>query len=111
MEQQNSYHRPLKDVSLGIYELINHTTMEAAQGIKIEPDEVGEITGGEVSTNIDPDANSYINTQMMLQTQMNFGFGPQRLDLESVGDYGVDRNIVGRISENNNQTADSMNKT
>lgn len=27
MEQQNTYHRPLKDVAMGIYELINQSSL------------------------------------------------------------------------------------
>lgn len=27
MEQQNNHHRPLKDVAMGIYELINHSSL------------------------------------------------------------------------------------
>jgi hypothetical protein len=42
---------------------------------------------------------------------MNFGFGPQRLDLESVDDYRVDRNIAARVSATNNPPNDLMNKT
>ena len=52
MEQQNTHHRNLSDVSLGIYELINHSTLDGGNGDQMSVDEDQAGT----------DAMSYINT-------------------------------------------------
>ena len=79
MEQQNNYHRGLGDVALGIYELINHDILPMTGQEHQEREEI-EAIGDNIS---------YINTQMHLQTQMNFGFGPKRSPNGSVDEYAT----------------------
>ena len=76
---------------MGIYELINHSSLPGQVSPAGSRDESPETTVA--------DNYSYMNTQMHLQTHTNFGFVPQRVSAEdSVDDY-------------TSNTASMMNKT
>ena len=68
-------------MAVGIYELINHSDINSANGVN----EFGEISIE--GDNPIADNMSYANTQMMIQTQMNFGFVPNRLDIEITDEH------------------------
>lgn len=59
MEQQNNYHRPLNDVALGIYELMNHSQVAAGSG----QSSLGEVDAETIPAEIN---NSYLGQQMLI---------------------------------------------
>jgi hypothetical protein len=77
MEQHNTYHKNLAEVALGSYELINYDMMPGGFAEQVNSLPVAGETNTEVFSNS--------NTQIQLTTQINFGFGAMRNELETAG--------------------------
>ena len=77
---------------MGIYELINHSSLPNQVSPAGSRDESPETTVA--------DNYSYMNTQMHLQTHTNFGFVPQRASVdESVDDYASNATMMNKTQD------------